>query len=77
MRDTRASRLPPLLLSADASALTTVDIRGGEDSPVDGARRGAATLFGPLEDGVSTAVDPLGNAISAVRDSGTLAPSAT
>jgi len=70
VRDTRESRLLLVLLIAIAFALITVDIRGGEDSPVDGARRGAATVFGPIEDGVSTAVDPVGNAIQAVRDSG-------
>jgi rod shape-determining protein MreC len=59
-----------VLLIAIAFALITVDIRGGEDSPVDGARRAAATVFGPVENGVSSAVDPLGNAIDAVRDSG-------
>lgn len=70
MRDTRESRLLLVLLIAIAFALITVDIRGGEDSPVDGARRAAATVFGPVEDGVSSAVDPIGNAIGAVRDSG-------
>ncbi|GGZ53581.1 rod shape-determining protein MreC [Streptomyces bluensis] len=70
MRDTRESRLLLVLLIAIAFALITVDIRGGEDSPVDGARRAAATVFGPIEDGVSTAVDPIGNAVSAIRDSG-------
>ncbi|KPI22050.1 rod shape-determining protein MreC [Actinobacteria bacterium OK074] len=70
MRDTRESRLLLVLLIAIAFALITVDIRGGEDSPVDGARRAAATVFGPIENGMSSAVDPVGNAISAVRDSG-------
>ncbi|MBA4861809.1 rod shape-determining protein MreC [Streptomyces sp. PSKA54] len=70
MRDSRESRLLLVLLIAIAFALITVDIRGGEDSPVDGARRAAATVFGPVENGVSSAVDPLGNAIDAVRDSG-------
>ncbi|KOG40733.1 rod shape-determining protein MreC [Streptomyces resistomycificus] len=70
MRDTRESRLLLVLLVAVAFALITVDIRGGEDSPVDGARQGAATVFGPIEDGVSSAVDPVGNAVSAIRDSG-------
>ncbi|MFF0094241.1 rod shape-determining protein MreC [Streptomyces canus] len=70
MRDTRESRLLLVLLIAVAFALITVDIRGGEDSPVDGARRGAAAVFGPIEDSVSTAVNPVGNAVSAVRDSG-------
>ncbi|MGW1778825.1 rod shape-determining protein MreC [Streptomyces sp. NPDC002143] len=70
MRDTRESRLLLVLLVAIAFALITVDIRGGEDSPVDGARQAAAAVFGPIEDGVSSAVDPVGNAVSAVRDSG-------
>lgn len=67
VRDTRESRLLLVLLIAIAFALITVDIRGGKDSPVDGARQAAATVFGPIEDGVSTAVDPVGNAIEAVR----------
>ncbi|KUO13900.1 rod shape-determining protein MreC [Streptomyces sp. DSM 15324] len=70
MRDTRESRLLLVLLIAIAFALITVDIRGGEDSPVDGARQAAAAVFGPIEEGVSSAVDPVGNAVSAVRDSG-------
>ncbi|MDX3578026.1 MULTISPECIES: rod shape-determining protein MreC [unclassified Streptomyces] len=70
MRDTRESRLLLVLLIAIAFALITVDIRGGEDSPVDGARQAAAAAFGPIENGVASAVDPVGNAVSAVRDSG-------
>ncbi|MER8225497.1 rod shape-determining protein MreC [Streptomyces sp. NPDC094143] len=70
MRDTRESRLLLVLLIAIAFALITVDIRGGEDSPVDGARQTAATVFGPIESGVSSAVDPVGNAVSAIADSG-------
>ncbi|MEU4268359.1 rod shape-determining protein MreC [Streptomyces sp. NPDC026092] len=70
MRDTRESRLLLVLLIAIAFALITVDIRGGEESPVDGARQAAAAVFGPVENGVAAAVDPIGNAIGAVRDSG-------
>ncbi|GGW18300.1 rod shape-determining protein MreC [Streptomyces capoamus] len=70
MRDTKESRLLLVLLVAIAFALITVDIRGGRNSPVDGARHAAATLFGPVEDGLSSAVDPVGDAVSAVRDSG-------
>ena len=70
VRDTRESRLLLVLLIAIAFALITVDIRGGEESPVDGARQAAATVFGPVENGVAAAVDPVGNAIGAVRDSG-------
>nr|WP_202460007.1 rod shape-determining protein MreC [Streptomyces sp. SID1328] len=59
-----------VLLIAIAFALITVDIRGGRNSPVDGARQAAAAAFGPIENGMSTAVDPVGNAVSAVRNSG-------
>ncbi|MDT0465489.1 rod shape-determining protein MreC [Streptomyces gibsoniae] len=69
MRDTRESRLLLVLLIAIAFALITVDIRGGQDSPVEGARQVAATAFGPIENGVASAVDPVGNAVAAVRDS--------
>ncbi|MFI0163780.1 rod shape-determining protein MreC [Streptomyces sp. NPDC017095] len=71
MRDTKESRLLLVLLVAIAFALITVDIRGGRNSPVDGARHAAAAAFGPVEDGLSSAVDPVGDAVSAVRDSGT------
>ncbi|GBQ00050.1 rod shape-determining protein MreC [Streptomyces spongiicola] len=70
MRDTKESRLLLVLLIAIAFALITVDIRGGEGSPVDGARQAAAAVFGPVENGVASAVDPVGNAIGAIRDSG-------
>jgi rod shape-determining protein MreC len=70
VRDTRESRLLLVLLVAIAFALITVDIRGGEQSPLGGARTAAAAVFGPVEDGVAAAVAPAGNAIAAVRDSG-------
>jgi rod shape-determining protein MreC len=70
VRDTRESRLLLVLLIAIAFALITVDIRKGEQSPMDSARQAAASAFGPVENGVSAAVDPVGNSIAAVRDSG-------
>ncbi|MGW2488837.1 rod shape-determining protein MreC [Streptomyces sp. NPDC001606] len=70
MRDTKESRLLLVLLVAIAFALITVDIRGGRNSPVEGARQAAAAVFGPVENGMSSAVDPVGNAVSAIRDSG-------
>ncbi|MEV5505086.1 rod shape-determining protein MreC [Streptomyces orinoci] len=70
MRDTRESRLLLVLLVAIAFALITIDIRGGEQSPLDGVRRAAASAFGPVEEGVAAAVDPVAGAVAAVRDSG-------
>ncbi|MDT0307603.1 rod shape-determining protein MreC [Streptomyces sp. DSM 44917] len=70
MRDTRESRLLLILLVSVAFALITMDIRGGDRSPLDGAREAAASFFGPVEESVAGAVDPVANAISAVRESG-------
>ncbi|WP_329564182.1 rod shape-determining protein MreC [Kitasatospora sp. NBC_01266] len=71
MRDTRESRLLLILLVAVAFALITVDIKGGESSPLNGARRTAADLFGPVERGAAGAVDPIARTVRAIRDSGT------
>jgi rod shape-determining protein MreC len=70
VRDTRESRLLLVLLVVIAFALITVDIRGGEDSPLDRPRQAAQSVFGPVEDSVAGVVDPVGNAVDAVRDSG-------
>jgi rod shape-determining protein MreC len=70
VRDTRESRLLLILLVAVAFALITVDIRGGDDSPLNGARDAASTVLGPVEKGVASAVDPVADGIRAVRDAG-------
>jgi rod shape-determining protein MreC len=70
VRDTKESRLLLVLLVVIAFALITVDIRGGENSPLDRPRQAAQSAFGPVENAVSGAVDPVGNAIDAVRNSG-------
>lgn len=70
MRDTKESRLLLVLLVVIAFALITMDIRGGENSPLDRPRQAAESVFGPVEDAVSGVVDPVGNAVDAVRDSG-------
>ncbi|MFJ4089993.1 rod shape-determining protein MreC [Kitasatospora sp. NPDC089913] len=68
MRDTRESRLLLILLVAVAFALITVDIKGGESSPLGGARRAAATVLGPVERGAASAVDPVADTVRAFRD---------
>jgi rod shape-determining protein MreC len=70
VRDTRESRLLLILLVSIAFALITVDMRSGENSPLDGPREAAAAVFGPVEEGVAAGVDPVANAIAAVRESG-------
>jgi rod shape-determining protein MreC len=70
VRDTKESRLLLVLLVVVAFALITMDIRGGENSPMDRPRQAAESVFGPVENAVSGVVDPVGNAVDAVRDSG-------
>ena len=71
MRDTRESRLLLVLLVAIAFALITVDIRGGDDSPLNAPRHVAASVFGPVESGVSGMVNPVADAMRTLRESGT------
>jgi rod shape-determining protein MreC len=71
VRDTRESRLLLVLLVAIAFALITVDIRGGDDSPLNGPRNVAASVFGPVESGVSGVVNPVADAMRTLRESGT------
>ncbi|WP_344344441.1 rod shape-determining protein MreC, partial [Kitasatospora putterlickiae] len=68
MRDTRESRLLLILLVAVAFALITVDIKGGESSPLGGARRTAAAVLGPVERAAASAVDPVADTVRAFRD---------
>ena len=70
MRDTRESRLLLVLLVAVAFALITVDIHGGDDSPMNGARHVTASVLGPVESGVSGMVQPVSDAMTALRQSG-------
>ena len=71
MRDTRESRLLLILLVAVAFALITVDIKGGESSPLGGARRAAAGVLGPVERGAASAVDPVADTVRSFRDAAT------
>jgi rod shape-determining protein MreC len=71
VRDTRESRLLLVLLVAVAFALITVDIHGGDDSPLNGARAVTASVLGPVESGVSGMVRPVADAMTALRESGT------
>ncbi|MFD7645345.1 rod shape-determining protein MreC [Kitasatospora sp. NPDC059795] len=71
MRDTRQSRLLLVLLVALAFALITVDIKGGQDSPLGAPRRAAASVLGPVERAAAGAVDPVAGYIRAIRDAGT------
>jgi rod shape-determining protein MreC len=68
VRDTRESRLLLVLLIAVAFALITVDIRGGDTSPLNGPRNVAASVLGPVESGVSGLVNPVADTVHSVTD---------
>ncbi|MFJ5923683.1 rod shape-determining protein MreC [Kitasatospora sp. NPDC092948] len=71
MRDTRQSRLLLVLLVALAFALITVDIKGGQDSPLGAPRRAVASVLGPVENAAAGAVDPVAGYVKAIRDAST------
>ena len=51
-----------------ALALVTVDFRGGEGGPLQRLRGGLTAVFGPIQDGVTTLVRPIGDAASGVTE---------
>ncbi|MEO6714160.1 MAG: rod shape-determining protein MreC [Mycobacteriales bacterium] len=69
-RDSRRVRQLLGLMILTSITLITVDYRGGDNSPFRGLRRSAGNLFGPVERAVSSAVRPVGNALSALGNVG-------
>lgn len=71
-RDSR--RVRPLLglMILTSITLITIDYRAGANSPFRGLRRSAGTFFGPMERGVSSALRPIGNALSTLGNVGNL-----
>jgi rod shape-determining protein MreC len=55
----RPSRTVLTLLLLASFTLITLDVRGGEDSPVDPARSAVGSLLGPMETATAAAVRPL------------------
>lgn len=54
----RPSRSLLVALVLASLTLITLDYRGGEDSPVEAARRAVGEVFGPVESGTATAIRP-------------------
>jgi rod shape-determining protein MreC len=54
----RPSRALLVALVLASLTLITLDYRGGEDSPVESARRAVGEVFGPVESGTATAIRP-------------------
>jgi rod shape-determining protein MreC len=63
MRNSRRSRLVLTILLLAAFSLITIDYRS---SSLNGVRSAAATIFGPIENGVSDVTDPVGSWFSSI-----------
>jgi rod shape-determining protein MreC len=55
----RPSRALLVALVLASVSLMTLDSQGGDDSPVDPARRAAGEVFGPLESGTAAVIRPI------------------
>jgi rod shape-determining protein MreC len=70
VNDTRRTRVLLALLLVTSVSLITIDYRGGEDSPLDGVRSGAATVFGPVERVAAAIASPVSDAVDGVSGLG-------
>lgn len=69
---TRRARLLVVLLLSAALVLVTIDFRSQGDGPLDAIGRGIMTVVGPLQDGLSRLVRPIGDFFSGFTQVGTL-----
>ena len=60
-RHRRPSRTALVLLLLACFTLITLDVRGGDDSPVDPVRSAMGDFFGPVESVTAAVVRPLGD----------------
>ena len=70
MNDTRRTRVLLALLLVTSVSLITIDYRGGEESPLNGVRSVAATVFGPVERVAATIAGPVAGVVDGVRGLG-------
>jgi rod shape-determining protein MreC len=64
----RRARILVALLLVTAVVLVSLDVRGGDDSPLAGVRSVATSVFRPIQDGVVRLVSPIGEAASGLTD---------
>lgn len=67
-RDPSRARTALVLSVLTAAAVMTLDAGGGDGSPVDPLRTGAAEVFGPLESGATAVGDPVAEAVGFVGE---------
>jgi rod shape-determining protein MreC len=71
-RDSRRTRIVLALLILTSFTLITIDYRAGDGTALRGLRRATAAVFGPVQRAVTSAVRPIGNALSTLGDLGGL-----
>ena len=71
-RDSRRTRIVLALLILTSFTLITIDYRAGDGTALRGLRQAAASVFGPVQRAVTSAVRPIGNALSTLGDLGGL-----
>ncbi|MGH2726783.1 MAG: rod shape-determining protein MreC [Actinomycetota bacterium] len=69
---TRRARLLVTLLLAASLVLVTIDFRSKGDGPLDAIGRGIMTVVGPLQDGLSRVVRPIGDFFAGFTQVGSL-----
>ncbi len=67
MYERRRARIVLAVLVLAALVLISVDVRTGEDGPLDRARGLATSVLRPVQDGVGTLVSPIGDLAGSVR----------
>jgi rod shape-determining protein MreC len=65
-RDTRRTRLVLAALLVTSFILITLDVRGGDTSPLQGLRTVAATVFGPVQRAASAVVSPVTGTVRSI-----------
>jgi rod shape-determining protein MreC len=70
MRDSRRTRVVLAILLLVSLTLITIDLRGGDDSAVDGPRGFVASVFAPIESAAAAIVRPVSGAITAIGNIG-------
>lgn len=60
------------LLALLSLVLLTMDFRQGDDGPIASVQRGLGAVFAPVQDGLASAVEPIGNMIGSIGDLGRL-----
>jgi rod shape-determining protein MreC len=71
-RDSRRIRVVLALLILTSFTLITVDYRAGDGTALRGLRTAASAVFGPVQRAVTSAVRPVGNALSTLGDLGSV-----